>query len=84
LTIKSTSHTTLCARYVLRAYLCSAIGSPVPETSRTGLRRLPIYMPVNIQLSKISFWKNPEVGIREPPGTASRRPPCTDFRLSAS
>jgi hypothetical protein len=41
LTIKSTSHTTLCVRYVLCAYLCSAIGLSVPEASRTGPHRLP-------------------------------------------
>ena len=41
LTIKSTSHTTLCARYVLRAYLCSAIGRPSrkrPGPDYTGCR----------------------------------------------
>jgi hypothetical protein len=62
LTIKSTSHTTLCTLHSSRL-LVSAIGLPVSETSRLELHRLPLYMPVNIQLSKISFWKNPEVGM---------------------
>jgi hypothetical protein len=63
LTIKSTSHTTLCTLHSSRL-LVSAIGLPALETSQFELHRLPLYMPVNIQLSKISFWKNPEVGIQ--------------------
>ena len=83
LTIKSTSHTTLCARYVLRAYLCSAIGRPSrkrPGPDGAGCRCIcpSIFNCQRSVSGRIRKWG---VENRRGPRRGARRVQTTRFRV---
>jgi len=83
LTIKSTSHTTLCARYVLCAYLCSAIGRPPrkpPGPDCTGCRYICPSI-FNCQRSVSGRIRKSGLGIHDRPPRGACHVPISGFRL---